>query len=47
LGLPLFVSVHIAALFLFHRKHLKLYFSQARTLFSRQDGQQSLAKEEP
>jgi len=47
LGLPLFVSVHIAALFLFHRKHLKLYFSQARTLFFRQDGQQSLAKEEP
>ncbi|OFI38953.1 hypothetical protein BIU82_16755 [Arthrobacter sp. SW1] len=37
LGLPLFAAVHAAALFLFHRSHLKLFISQARTLFSRQE----------
>lgn len=49
LGLVAFALVHAGVLFLFHRRQLSLFFSQARTLFARQDtsGSPSPDKEKP
>ncbi|WP_115790093.1 lipopolysaccharide biosynthesis protein [Arthrobacter silvisoli] len=47
-GLLAFILAGTAALFLFHRKHLKQFLSQARALFARQDTQRPAAgKDEP
>ncbi|MGW9413267.1 lipopolysaccharide biosynthesis protein [Arthrobacter cupressi] len=46
-GLLAFIIAGAAALFLFHRKHLKLFFSQARSLFVRHNGERPAMTEEP